>query len=405
MKMGLIVQKFGGTSVADTERLRNVARIITDTYKAGNQVVVVLSAQGDTTDDLIEKAKEINPEGSNREMDMLLSTGEQISVALCAMAIEALGYPVVSLTGWQAGILTDTAAKNARIKKIDTERLEAELNQKRIVIVTGFQGVDRNQNITTLGRGGSDTSAVALAAALEADLCQIYTDVDGVYTADPRYVKKARKLAEITYDEMLDLASLGAGVLHNRSVEMAKKYGVQLVVRSSLNNHEGTIVREEVNMEKMLVSGVAADKNATRIAVIGLKDEPGIAFHLFNALAKYNINVDIILQSVGRNGTKDISFTVAEDEADEAVAIIQKSFPKSEYNKIDEEKDVAKISIVGAGMMTHPGVAASMFEALYDAGVNIKMISTSEIRVTVLIDEKYTEKALNAVHDKFALGD
>ena len=405
MKMGLIVQKFGGTSVADTERLRNVARIITDTYKAGNQVVVVLSAQGDTTDDLIEKAKEINPEGSNREMDMLLSTGEQISVALCAMAIEALGYPVVSLTGWQAGILTDTAAKNARIKKIDTERLEAELDQKRIVIVTGFQGVDRNQNITTLGRGGSDTSAVALAAALEADLCQIYTDVDGVYTADPRYVKKARKLAEITYDEMLDLASLGAGVLHNRSVEMAKKYGVQLVVRSSLNNHEGTIVREEVNMEKMLVSGVAADKNATRIAVIGLKDEPGIAFHLFNALAKYNINVDIILQSVGRNGTKDISFTVAEDEADEAVAIIQKSFPKSEYNKIDEEKDVAKISIVGAGMMTHPGVAASMFEALYDAGVNIKMISTSEIRVTVLIDEKYTEKALNAVHDKFALGD
>ena len=246
MKMGLIVQKFGGTSVADTERLRNVARIITDTYKAGNQVVVVLSAQGDTTDDLIEKAKEINPEGSNREMDMLLSTGEQISVALCAMAIEALGYPVVSLTGWQAGILTDTAAKNARIKKIDTERLEAELDQKRIVIVTGFQGVDRNQNITTLGRGGSDTSAVALAAALEADLCQIYTDVDGVYTADPRHVKGARKLDEVTYNEMLELATLGAQVLHNRSVELAKKYNVKLEVLSSFTGHPGTKVKGEL---------------------------------------------------------------------------------------------------------------------------------------------------------------
>lgn len=401
----LIVKKFGGTSVGNKERIFNVAKRCIEDYQKGNDVVVVLSAMGKSTDELIDMAKDINPTPSKREMDMLMTTGEQVSVSLMAMAMGAMGVPAISLNAFQVAMHTTHRYGNAQLKRIDTDRIRNELEQRKIVLVTGFQGIDKFDNVTTLGRGGSDTTAVALAAALHADACEIYTDVDGVYTADPRYVKKARKLAEITYDEMLDLASLGAGVLHNRSVEMAKKYGVQLVVRSSLNNHEGTIVREEVNMEKMLVSGVAADKNATRIAVIGLKDEPGIAFQLFNALAKYNINVDIILQSVGRNGTKDISFTVAEDEADEAVAIIQKSFPKSEYNKIDEEKDVAKISIVGAGMMTHPGVAASMFEALYDAGVNIKMISTSEIRVTVLIDEKYTEKALNAVHDKFALGD
>lgn len=401
----LIVKKFGGTSVGNKERILNVAKRCIEDYQKGNDVVVVLSAMGKSTDELIDMAKDINPTPSKREMDMLMTTGEQVSVSLMAMAMGSLGVPAISLNAFQVAMHTTHRYGNAQLKRIDTDRIRNELEQRKIVLVTGFQGIDKFDNVTTLGRGGSDTTAVALAAALHADACEIYTDVDGVYTADPRYVKKARKLAEITYDEMLDLASLGAGVLHNRSVEMAKKYGVQLVVRSSLNNHEGTIVREEVNMEKMLVSGVAADKNATRIAVIGLKDEPGIAFHLFNVLAKYNINVDIILQSVGRNGTKDISFTVAEDEADEAVAIIQKSFPKSEYNKIDEEKDVAKISIVGAGMMTHPGVAASMFEALYDAGVNIKMISTSEIRVTVLIDEKYTEKALNAVHDKFALGD
>ena len=401
----LIVKKFGGSSVADKERILNVAERCVEEYKKGNDVVVVLSAMGKTTDHLIDMAHDINPNPSKREMDMLLATGEQTSVALMSMAMATLGVPSVSLNAFQVAMHTSSSYGNARFKRIDSDRIRHELDNKKIVIVTGFQGVNKYDDITTLGRGGSDTTAVALAAALHADACEIYTDVEGVYTADPRVVPNAKKMKEITYDEMLELATLGAKVLHNRSVEMAKKYGVQLVVRSSLNNNEGTIVREEVNMEKMLVSGVAADKNATRIAVIGLKDEPGIAFHLFNALAKYNINVDIILQSVGRNGTKDISFTVAEDEADEAVAIIQKSFPKSEYNKIDEEKDVAKISIVGAGMMTHPGVAASMFEALYDAGVNIKMISTSEIRVTVLIDEKYTEKALNAVHDKFALGD
>ena len=401
----LIVKKFGGTSVANKERIFNVAKRCIEDYKKGNDVVVVLSAMGKYTDELITMARDINEKPPKREMDMLFTIGEQMSVALMSMAMDSMGVPAVSLNAFQVSMHTTSSHGNARLKRIDTERIRRELDSKKIVIVTGFQGVDKYDDYTTLGRGGSDTTAVALAAALHADACEIYTDVDGVYTADPRKVPKARKLKEITYDEMLDLATLGAGVLHNRSVEMAKKYGVPLVVRSSLNNSEGTVVKEEVTVERMLISGVALDTDAVRIAVIGLKDEPGVAFKLFDTLAKKNINVDVILQSIGRAGKKDISFTVAEDEADEAVAIIQKSFPKSEYNKIDEEKDVAKISIVGAGMMTHPGVAASMFEALYDAGVNIKMISTSEIRVTVLIDEKYTEKALNAVHDKFALGD
>ena len=401
----LIVKKFGGTSVGNKERIFNVARRCIEDYQKGNDIVVVLSAMGKSTDDLIEMARDINPKPSKREMDMLMTTGEQISVSMMALAMGFLGVPAVSLNAFQVAMHTIHRYGNARLKRIDTDRIRNELEQRKIVLVTGFQGVDKYDNLTTLGRGGSDTTAVALAAALHADACEIYTDVDGVYTADPRLVKNARKLDEITYDEMLELSTLGAGVLHNRSVEMAKKYGVQLVVRSSLNTNEGTIVREEVNMEKMLVSGVAVDKNATRIAVVGLKDEPGVAFHLFNALAKYNINVDVILQSIGRDGTKDISFTVAEDVADEAVSIIQKSFPKSDYKKIDEEKDVAKLSIVGAGMMSNPGVAASMFEALYDCGVNIKMISTSEIRVTVLIDQKYVERAINAVHDKFSLAD
>ena len=378
MKMGLIVQKFGGTSVADTERLRNVARIITDTYKAGNQVVVVLSAQGDTTDDLIEKAKEINPEGSNREMDMLLSTGEQISVALCAMAIEALGYPVVSLTGWQAGILTDTAAKNARIKKIDTERLEAELDQKRIVIVTGFQGVDRNQNITTLGRGGSDTSAVALAAALEADLCQIYTDVDGVYTADPRHVKGARKLDEVTYNEMLELATLGAQVLHNRSVELAKKYNVKLEVLSSFTGHPGTKVKGVAKrMEKTAVSSVAKDKDIARIALVGVPNEVGTSFKVFSLLAQNHINVDIILQGIGHEEGKDICFTVAEGDLKKAAELLESHKAELRFARLETNADIAKVSVVGSGMINNPGVAAKLFEALYDAHINICLLYTS----------------------------
>lgn len=402
MKMGLIVQKFGGTSVADTERLRNVARIITDTYKAGNQVVVVLSAQGDTTDDLIEKAKEINPEGSNREMDMLLSTGEQISVALCAMAIEALGYPVVSLTGWQAGILTDTAAKNARIKKIDTERLEAELDQKRIVIVTGFQGVDRNQNITTLGRGGSDTSAVALAAALEADLCQIYTDVDGVYTADPRHVKGARKLDEVTYNEMLELATLGAQVLHNRSVELAKKYNVKLEVLSSFTGHPGTKVKGVAKrMEKTAVSSVAKDKDIARIALVGVPNEVGTSFKVFSLLAQNHINVDIILQGIGHEEGKDICFTVAEGDLKKAAELLESHKAELRFARLETNADIAKVSVVGSGMINNPGVAAKLFVALYDAHININMISTSEIKISVLVDKKDADRAVQAVHDKF----
>ena len=402
MKMGLIVQKFGGTSVADTERLRNVARIITDTYKAGNQVVVVLSAQGDTTDDLIEKAKEINPEGSNREMDMLLSTGEQISVALCAMAIAALGYPVVSLTGWQAGILTDTAAKNARIKKIDTERLEAELDQKRIVIVTGFQGVDRNQNITTLGRGGSDTSAVALAAALEADLCQIYTDVDGVYTADPRHVKGARKLDEVTYNEMLELATLGAQVLHNRSVELAKKYNVKLEVLSSFTGHPGTKVKGVAKrMEKTAVSSVAKDKDIARIALVGVPNEVGTSFKVFSLLAQNHINVDIILQGIGHEEGKDICFTVAEGDLKKAAELLESHKAELRFARLETNADIAKVSVVGSGMINNPGVAAKLFEALYDAHININMISTSEIKISVLVDKKDADRAVQAVHDKF----
>lgn len=398
----LIVKKFGGTSVADKERILNVARRCKEEYDKGNEVVVVLSAMGKQTDVLLDMAKDINPNASKREMDMLLTTGEQTSVALMAMALDSMGVPAVSLNAFQVAMHTTSDYSNARLKRIDSDRIRMELNQKRIVVITGFQGIDKYDNYTTLGRGGSDTTAVALAAALHADACEIYTDVDGVYTADPRIVKNARKLKEITYDEMLELASLGAGVLHNRSVEMAKKYGVQLVVRSSLNNNEGTIVKEVTKMEKMLVSGVACDKNTARIAVIGLEDQPGVAFKLFNHLAHHNINVDIILQSVGRDGTKDISFTVSEDNADEAVEIIERHREGSlKCQKVDLDKDVAKVSVVGAGMMTNAGVAAKMFEALYDCGVNIKMISTSEIRVTVLIDDAHVEKAMNAVHDKF----
>lgn len=401
----LIVKKFGGTSVADKERIFNVARRCIDEYNKGNDVVVVLSAMGKQTDVLLAQAKDINPNASKRELDMLLTTGEQTSVALMAMAMNSLGVPAVSLNAFQVAMHTTAVYGNARLKRIDTDRIKNELANKKIVIVTGFQGINQYDDYTTLGRGGSDTTAVALAAALHADACEIYTDVDGVFTADPRMVKKARKLNEITYDEMLELATLGAGVLHNRSVEMAKKYGVQLVVRSSLNTTEGTVVKEVVSMEKMLVSGVACDKNTARIAVIGLEDQPGVAFKLFNHLANHNINVDIILQSVGRDGTKDISFTVAEDAADEAVEIIERHKQGSlKCQEVDVEKNVAKVSVVGAGMMTNAGVAAKMFEALYDCGVNIKQISTSEIRVTVLIDEKYVDVAMNAVHDAFSLG-
>ena len=400
--MALIVKKFGGSSVANAERVFNVANRIIDDYKKGNDVVVVVSAQGDTTDDLIEKAKEINPQGaSKREMDMLLSAGEQMSIALLAMAIEKLGCPVISLLGWQAGFHTDSHHGIARIKNVNTERIKNEIAKRNIVIVAGFQGLNKYDDITTLGRGGSDTSAVAIAAAMKADLCQIYTDVDGVYSADPRKVSNAVKMDEIGYDEMLELATLGAQVLNNRSVEMAKKYNVELDVLSSLEYKPGTIVKETVKMEKTLIRGVAKDNNVACISIVALEDTPGIAFKIFNKLAQYKVNVDIILQSVGRDGTKDITFTVSQDQSQLAVDAIESLKGSLNYKNIKVDTSVTKVSIVGAGMESHPGDASKMFEALYDAAINIQMISTSEIKISVLIDSKYADKAVSVVHDAF----
>lgn len=399
--MSLIVQKFGGSSVADAQKLKNVAGIITDTYKAGNQVVVVVSAQGDTTDELIEKAKEVNPSPSKREMDVLLSVGEQISISLLAMTIEKMGFPVISLTGWQVGMKTDSNYGNARISSINSERLHNELSKKNIIIVAGFQGINKYDDITTLGRGGSDTSAVALATALKADLCQIYTDVDGVYTADPRKIPTAKKLNEITFDEMLELASLGAQVLHNRSVELAKKHNLELEVISSLERKPGTKVKEAVNMEKMLVRGVAVDNDISKIAIIGLPDKPGIAFKIFSILSSKKVNVDVILQSVGRDNTKDISFTVKNDDLDLALKIINENLNLFGASKVVTKDTLSKVSLVGAGMQSNSGVAAKMFEALSDANINIDMITTSEIKISVIIARDQSEKAAKVIHDAF----
>ena len=397
----LIVKKFGGSSVANKERILNVARRCMEDYKKGHDVVVVLSAMGDTTDELLTLARSINPEASKREMDMLLTTGEQVSVALMAMALQSMDIPAISMNAFQVTMSGTSRYSNARFKRIATERIENELEAKKIVIITGFQAINKHGDYVTLGRGGSDTTAVALAAALHADKCEIYTDVDGVFTADPRVVPEARKIEEITYDEMLELATSGAKVLHSRSVELAKKYGVQMVVRSSLNNSEGTVVKEVVKMEKMLITGVAADKNTARISVIGVEDKPGIAFKIFHRLAKNGINVDIILQSVGREGTKDISFTVSQDDLKEALAVLEENKEALTIQEITSNSEVAKVAIIGAGMMSNPGVASQMFEALYSYGININMISTSEIRITVLIDEKDVDRAVRAIHEKF----
>lgn len=401
----LVVKKFGGSSVADTERIFNVARRCIEDYNRGNDVVVVLSAMGKTTDGLIARAHEISDHPPKRELDMLLTTGEQVSVALMAMAIQSLGVPAVSLNAAQIRMKTTSAYGQAKLKRIDTERIKNELDARKIVVITGFQGINKFDDMTTLGRGGSDTTAVALAAVLHADTCDIFTDVDGVYTADPRIVPNARKLPEISYDEMLEFASLGAKVLHNRSVEMAKRYNVQLVVLSSLVRTEGTVVKESTKMEKMLVSGVAADKNTARISVIGVLDEPGIAFKVFNLLARHHINVDIIIQSVGQEGRKNISFTVARTDLQEAMTVLNENRESLTAQSVECAADVAKISIIGAGMTSNPGVAARMFEALYSANINIRMIATSEIRITVLIDEKDTNRAMRVVHDAFSLGD
>ncbi len=400
--MGLIVQKFGGSSVANAERVMNVARIVTDTYKQGNDVIVVVSAQGDTTDDLIEKANEINPNAAKREMDQLLTAGEQISISLLAMAIEKLGFPVISLLGWQAGFNTNSIYTSARIKNIKPNRLQAEIAKHNIVVVAGFQGINRYDDLTTLGRGGSDTSAVAIAAALKADRCQIYTDVEGVYTADPRKVEGAKKLKDITYDEMLELATLGAQVLNNRSVEMAKKYGVELEVLSSLNPIPGTIVKETAKMEKMLIRGVTKDKDVALVSILNLQDTPGIAFKIFSKLSSKNINVDIILQSFGRDGTKDIVFTVNKENGPLAVELLEDMLDNC---KIVCNTEVAKVSIVGAGMESHPGTASKMFEALYESSINIQMISTSEIKISVIIDADEADRAVSAVHKAFIPND
>ncbi len=400
--MSLIVQKFGGSSVKDTEHVFNVAKIVTDTYKKGNDVVVVVSAQGDTTDDLIAKYKEIDQNPSERERDMLLAAGEQISISLLAMAIQKLGCPAISLLGWQAGFKTSSSHTTARIRKVDPTRIRNEISKKNIVIVAGFQGIDKHDDLTTLGRGGSDTSAVAIAAAMHADLCQIYTDVEGVFTADPRKVPGAMKLNEISYDEMLELASLGAQVLNNRSVELAKKYGIELEVLSSLTNKPGTIVKEHTKMEKLLISGVAKDDDIVRISVTNIPDEPGLAFKLFSILSAKNINVDIILQSIGRDKTKDISFTVNKDNGQTAVDLLTEKFlSRYEGVNISMNDNVAKVSIVGSGMESHAGVATDMFEALFDANINIHMISTSEIKISVLIRKEYADKAVRILHDKF----
>jgi len=399
--MALIVQKFGGSSVADAERIERVAWIIAEKYTEGNDMVVVLSAQGDTTDDLIDKAKEINPNPSKREMDMLLSTGEQISIALMAMQLEKLGMPVVSLTGWQVGMQTNTEYSNARISTLSSERIKAELDRRRIVIVAGFQGINRYDDITTLGRGGSDTTAVALAVVLNADLCQIYTDVEGVFTSDPRKIPTARKLEEITYDEMLELASLGAQVLHNRSVEMAKRYNVKMEVLSSYVRKPGTKVKGVTKVEQSKISGVAMDTNVAQLSLMELQDRPGVAFKAFQALSREKINVDSILQSIGRDNTKDISFTIAKGDMERAVEALKEEQSLIGFSEIGMNDKIAKVSIVGAGMMSAPGVASLMFEALYDAKVNIGMISTSEIKVSVIVDENDGDRAMAAIHHRF----
>ena len=399
--MSLIVQKFGGSSVADRDRIFNVAGIATRTFSDGNDVIVVVSAQGDTTDELLAKASEINRNPTTREMDMLLSTGEQISISLLAMAIQSLGFPVVSLTGWQMGLRTDSNHSSARIKSLTNTRIQEELSNRKIVIVAGFQGINKSYDITTLGRGGSDTTAVALAAQLRADLCQIYTDVDGVYTADPRKIKNAKKLDHISYDEMLELATMGAQVLHNRSVELAKRYNVNLEVLSSFSGQPGTIVKENDQMENMLVRGIAKDDDVAVIELIDVRDIPGIAFKVFSLIANKKISVDMILQSTGRNGNRDISFTIAKGNVDAAVKALDELKPVLGFSEVSVNEDVAKISLVGTGMINNAGIAAGMFEALSNSDINIQMISSSEIKISVLIDKKDADRAIQAIHDQF----
>ena len=398
----LVVMKFGGSSVADLDKIRNVAERCIKKWKEGNQVVVVLSAMGKTTDRLLAQAGEISSMPSRREMDMLLATGEQVSVSLMAMTMIQMGVTAISLNAWQVPMHTTSAYQNAKLKRIDSERITKELDSNKIVVVTGFQGINKYDDVTTLGRGGSDTTAVALAAALNADLCEIYTDVDGVYTADPRIVPKARKMPEVTYEEMLEFASLGAKVLHSRCVEMARRYDVNLVVRSSMSEEEGTVVKETTKMEKMLISGVAVDKNIAKIAVSGMKDNPESTFKLLNLMAKNGVNIDVMIQSLEKDGTKTLTFTVARPDMMMTLDLLKKYSDVIGNANVSCEEDVAKVSVVGAGVSSNPGVAAKMFEALSNAGINTDMVTTSEIRITAVIKESEAEMAMRAVHDRFA---
>ncbi len=397
----LIVQKYGGSSLANNGRVFNVANRIIDAHKEGHKLVVILSAQGNTTDNLIKKAYEVNNSPSKRELDMLLATGEQQSIALMSMAIHSLGYRAVSLIGTQVGVLTTGVYGDSRIKEVYTERLDEELEKNNIVIVAGFQGESSDKNITTLGRGGSDTTAVAVAAALNADKCEIFTDVNGIYTSDPRIVKNAKKLDTISYDEMLELANLGAKVLHNRSVEMAKKYSVPLVVKSSFTNDEGTTVREEKALEGNTVKGVAIDKKVARISLMGLPNKTNIMFNIFSALSPRNINMDTVSQTLTSENTINVCFTVHSNNLEEALILLEDKKMLLNYRCIDVKEDVAKLSVVGSGMDANSGIATKVFEALSDTDTKIDLVSTSEIKISVLIDEKYIDRLANIVHDKF----
>jgi len=405
--LALIVQKYGGTSVANTDRIKAVAERVAATVKEGNKVVVVVSAMAGETDKLLKLSHEITDTPDEREMDLLLSSGERVTSALTAMAIQRLGYKSMSLTGRQVGIITDSAHTKAMIERIEASRLKAALNEGKIPVVAGFQGIDEFSDVTTLGRGGSDITAVAIAAALNADLCEIYTDVEGVYTTDPRIVKEAKKLSKISYDEMLELASLGAKVLHGRSVEFAKKYNVPLVVRSSFSNAPGTLViKEDEVMEKIVVSGVASDKNQARITIMGVPDRPGIAATLFDAIADANIVVDMIVQNISSDSlSTDISFTVSKADSKKAFDITKNVSDKLGAKGVNMNSDVAKVSIVGVGMISHFGVAARMFETLAKENINIMMISTSEIKVSCVIDVKHTETAVKRLHEVFNLAE
>lgn len=402
--LALVVMKFGGSSVGNAERMKKVAERIVRKKEEGNQCVVVVSAMGDTTDDLIDLSKQLNERPPAREMDMLLTTGEQISVALLSMTLQQLGTPAVSYTGWQVGMLTDNAHGKARIKDIKPNKITDSLNDGKVVVVAGFQGVSEDGEITTLGRGGSDTTAVALAAAIEADLCEIYTDVDGVYSTDPRIVKKARKLNEISYDEMLELAHLGAAVLHPRAVEYAKHNRVPLVVRSSFSDHEGTLVKEDAVMEQgVVVRGIAYDKNVARISVMGVEDRPGILSAVFTALAEAGIDVDVIVQSGVKDGRADFSFTVSSSDLDRAMEVVNGLQDTVGSTGVTSETGLVKVSIVGAGMVSNPGVAAKMFDVIFQQGVSIKMVSTSEIKVSCVVESEHLTEIILALHTAFDL--